>query len=73
MDEDYTCHELQEKFSPWVTNAQFWLEGVAVIVMGLFGMVGNITAVLVLRRIDTNVMFNKLLISLGIIISTFFF
>ena len=62
---NYTCHEPIDNFNQWVVNARFWLEGVAVIVVGIFGMAGNALTVLVLRRIETNVMFNKLLMSLG--------
>ena len=62
-----TCHEAIGDFNQWVvSSAQFWLEGVAIIVVGIFGMAGNALTVLVLRRIETNVMFNKLLMSLGI-------
>ena len=61
----YTCHEPIDKFNDWVVTARFWLEGVAVIVVGIFGLAGNVLTVLVLRRIETNVMFNKLLMSLG--------
>ena len=45
--------------------AQFWVEGVAILVVGTFGLAGNFMTILVLRRIDSNVMFNKLLMSLG--------
>jgi hypothetical protein len=45
--------------------AQFWLEGVAILVVGTFGLMGNLMTLLVLRQIDSNVMFNKLLMSLG--------
>ena len=68
-----TCHEAIGDFNQWVvSSAQFWLEGVAIIVVGIFGMAGNALTVLVLRRIETNVMFNKLLMSLGIFIFFFF-
>ena len=33
--------------------------------IGTFGLAGNLMTILVLRRIDSNVMFNKLLMSLG--------
>ncbi len=46
-------------------QAQFWLEGVAIIVVGLFGMCGNLITIVVLRRIDTNITFNRLLMTLG--------
>ena len=63
--DNYTCHESHLLFSPWVDNARFWLGGVGILVVGTFGIIGNLVTVIVLRRIDTNVMFNKLLMSLG--------
>ena len=62
---NYSCHESQDEFSSWLDNARFWLSGVAVLIVGTIGLAGNLMTVLVLRRIDSNVMFNKLLISLG--------
>ena len=62
---NYTCHESFDKFSPLVVGAQFWLGGVGTIVVGVFGMAGNLMTVVVLRRIDTNIMFNRLLMTLG--------
>ena len=65
MQGNYTCHEPFDKFSPLVVGAQFWLGGVGTIVVGIFGMAGNLMTVIVLRRIDTNIMFNRLLMTLG--------
>ena len=62
-DRNYTCHE--PLTNPLMDIAQFWLEGVAILVVGTFGLMGNLMTLLVLRRIDSNVMFNKLLMSLG--------
>ena len=65
VDRNYTCHEPLTTFEPLMDIAQFWLEGVAILVVGTFGLMGNFMTLLVLRRIDSNVMFNKLLMSLG--------
>jgi hypothetical protein len=65
LDRNYTCHEPFDEFEPLMDIAQFWLEGVAILVVGTFGLMGNLMTLLVLRRIDSNVMFNKLLMSLG--------
>lgn len=61
----YTCHEPRAEYQPWIAKAQFWMEHVGIIVVGIFGTAGNIMTVLVLRRINSNVTFNKLLMSLG--------
>ena len=45
-------------------GVQFWIEGVALLVVSLFGVVGNLTTIVVLRRIDSNTTFNRLLMSL---------
>ena len=45
--------------------ATFWIEGVAILVVGVFGVAGNILTVFVLRRIDQNTTFNRLLMFLG--------
>lgn len=59
------CHESRATYSPWVAKSKFWIEGVAVTVVGIFGMTGNIIAIIVLRRIKTNRNFNNLLITLS--------
>ncbi len=46
-------------------GAQFWLEGVLLLAVGHFGVAGNVMAMVVLRRIDSNTTFNRLLMSLG--------
>ena len=63
---NFTCYESVTNTTYLIFfNAHFWLDGVGIIVVGTFGFVGNIMTILVLRRIDTNVMFNRLLLSLG--------
>ncbi len=52
-------------YSPVVESAQFWIKGVALVILGSFGLVGNIMTILVLWRIDSNRNFNKLLIMLS--------
>ena len=47
-----------------MSGVQFWIEGVALLVVSLFGVVGNLTTIVVLRRIDSNTTFNRLLMSL---------
>ena len=65
VDHNYTCHEPLTPGESLMDIAQFWLDGVAILVVGTFGLMGNLMTLLVLRRIDSNVMFNKLLMSLG--------
>lgn len=64
---DYQCHETLEDYESVMESAQFWLEGVALLVVGLFGMAGNVLTIVVLRRIDSNTTFsfNRLLMTLG--------
>ena len=50
--------------SNFMSGVQFWIEGVALLVVSIFGMVGNVTTIIVLRRIDSNTTFNRLLMSL---------
>ena len=50
--------------SNFMSGVQFWIEGVALLVVSLFGVVGNLTTIVVLRRIDSNTTFNRLLMSL---------
>ena len=43
----------------------FWLEGISLLIVGLFGVAGNIMTIIVLRKMETNTTFNRLLMSLG--------
>ena len=58
------CHERQTDYGAFMKGVNFWIEGVALLVVSIFGMVGNVTTVIVLRRIDSNTTFNRLLMSL---------
>ena len=61
----YQCHEKFNEYGHLMSAAQFWLEGVSLLVVGVFGMAGNVMTIIVLRRIDSNTTFNRLLMSLG--------
>lgn len=64
---DIPCHELREEYDDTLTSVGFWLEGVAICVVGAFGLAGNALAVVVLGRTPTNRNFNKLLIALSVV------
>lgn len=64
-EDKYECHEKLSEYKYLVDNAQFWLEGVILLGVGLFGMAGNVMTIVVLGRIDSNTTFNRLLMSLG--------
>ena len=61
----YRCHETFANYRHVMTAASFWLDGVLILVVGIFGLAGNALTVVVLRRIDSNTTFNRLLMSLG--------
>ena len=60
------CHENREEYEYLITDlGHFWLEGILLLVVGLFGVAGNIMTIVVLRKMETNTTFNRLLMSLG--------
>ena len=60
------CHETFEEYEDLMSVVgHFWLEGVLLLVIGLFGVAGNIMTIIVLRKMDSNATFNRLLMSLG--------
>ena len=61
----FPCHEIHEEYGHYLKLATFWIEGVAILVIGVIGVAGNILTVFVLRRIDQNTTFNRLLMFLG--------
>lgn len=63
----YQCHEHFNEHRHFMTKAQFWIEGVSLFVVGIFGIAGNIMTVIVLGRIYSNTTFNRLLMSLAIV------
>lgn len=63
-DKEYVCYESLEEYGPTILNIHYWMNGIGTIVIGSIGIIGNIITILVLQRIDTNVMFNRLLLTL---------
>ena len=60
-----TCYELQSEYEDTILATQYWVKGVSLVILGSFGLIGNIVTILVLWRIDSNRNFNKLLIMLS--------
>jgi hypothetical protein len=55
VDEEYEedgdiegCHELLSEYNPVLDSCKFWLEGISLCVIGLFGLCGNTLAIIVL-------------------------
>ena len=57
-----SCHELKSVYKWYVHAAHFWIEGVGVFVLGIFGLAGNILTIVTLSLIKSNKNFNKLLV-----------
>ena len=70
-DKNNGCYESLEEYGPIILNIHYWMNGIGTIVIGSIGIIGNIITILVLQRIDTNVMFNRLLLTLGKIVYFF--
>ena len=60
----YQCYESVTVGTLWVFRIVF-SQSIGILLVGIFGLFGNFMTILVLRRIDTNVMFNRLLLTLG--------
>lgn len=60
------CHQLRTDYKDVLISTRFWMWGVGVPFIGIFGIVGNVVTIIVLRRLKTNTNFNNLLIGLGI-------
>lgn len=63
----FECYEEIEKFANFLRKANFYLHGITMFVVGLFGVVGNILTIYVLNRIQTNRNFNRLLVALAVV------
>ena len=58
---DTTCYEpIADKLRE---NAKYWMEGVALVIVGAFGLLGNIFSMFVFRRTRGNKGFHSLLIT----------
>ena len=65
-DSGNLCHEPFVEYGYLMTViGHFWLEGILLLIVGLFGVAGNIMTIVVLRKMETNTTFNRLLMSLG--------
>ena len=65
-DYNSLCHEEVFAYGYLMTDVgHFWLEGILLLIVGLFGVAGNIMTIVVLRKMETNTTFNRLLMSLG--------
>ena len=58
----YQCYESLADYGHVRQAFKFWLEGVAVMAVGLFGLAGNVVTCVVLKGMAANSNFNKLLI-----------
>ena len=62
------CYELFSEFSEFYAQWTFWIKGVGIFNVGLFGLAGNFLTIIVLRKsTEANRHFNKLLIALAIV------
>ena len=64
-EQEYTCYENFTVYHPVFESAQFWIEGVLLIVVGILGILGNgLTLVVLGNSKKTN--FHQLLIVLSV-------
>ena len=62
-----SCYERQEEWRSVHELSHFWVEGVAITAVGVFGICGNLLTILVLSQMDSNRSFNKLLVALSVV------
>lgn len=67
---NYSCYESHQDYQHFLDLSSFWLQGVTMTVIGVFGLIGNITTLYVLPQIKSNRSFHKMLFCLIIIDST---
>lgn len=60
------CFELHAEYNSFLDSSKYWLEGVGICVVGVFGLCGNALTIIVLRKSETNRPFNRLLMCLAI-------
>ena len=63
--EDVKCYEKVSDYVDLLKWADFWLQGVAMLVVGALGLVGNGLTLYILPRMETHHNFHKLLMSLA--------
>ena len=62
---NYTCYEKEEDWRSWVENIKLWLGVIIPGSIAIVGIIFNITSFIVLRKMEGNEIFKKLLMSLG--------
>ena len=62
LQPDEICYEPLEDYDRIRDNAKFWLEGVAILFVGIFGLFGNLLSIFIWRRSRGNKGFNTLLV-----------
>ena len=62
---NYTCYEKEEDWGSWVEDIKLWLGVIIPASIAIVGIVFNITSFIVLRKMEGNEIFKKLLMSLG--------
>ena len=65
IDPRPACHELKSVYKNYVSAAHFWIEGVGIFGLGMFGLAGNILTIVTLSLVKSNKNFNKLLVRLN--------
>ena len=63
---NYTCYEKEEDWGSWVEDIKLWLGVIIPATIAIVGIIFNITSFIVLRKMEGNEIFKKLLMSLGI-------
>ena len=59
---DTTCYELIDDYKDVISQAKFLMEGVGILAVGIFGLIGNIFSIFIHRRSRGNKGFHTLLI-----------
>ena len=57
-----SCYELLEDYEEVRDKAKYWLEGVGILIVGSFGLLGNVLSIFIFRRSRGNKGFHTLLI-----------
>lgn len=60
-----SCYELISEYQNFLVQSRYWIKGVALTALGVFGLIGNAVTIIVLSSTHSNRNFNKLLITLA--------
>ncbi|TRY75012.1 hypothetical protein TCAL_12119, partial [Tigriopus californicus] len=63
----FQCYESLVDYGPIRAKVKFWLEGIGILCVGIFGLIANILTCIILKDMKSNSSFNKLLMSLSIV------